>query len=1183
MAATGLLAGDPSRLGDYWPAGRLGAGGQGVVYEAYDSEGTRVAVKVLHADAAADPDLRSRFGKEATAAQRVASFCTARILAVDLEAPKPYIVSEYIEGPSLRTAVTGGRLFAGDDLYRLATAVATALTAIHDAGVIHRDLKPDNVLLGPDGPRVIDFGIAHTLEMSLTATGMVTGTPTYMAPEVFTGQRAGAPADVFSWGAIVVYAANGDDPFRAESLGAVMHKVLATDPELDYVPRTLRPLVAAALSKDPLARPTARELLLGLITGFQGTQAELLTMGSVEAGLLAPGGRADPALGTLAEDAYGFLNPAQRDLVPDLFLRLIGFGEADEIKMRTASRDELLGGRTPEEQAAFDRVLDVFSYLLTTRGDAIGIARPALVQAWPRLRSWVDDEREGLPVHAAIHAAAVHWDDHGRREADVYQGSRLETALRWAATGRRHLTLTELERDFLDACNAATRHRVRRRRLLTVTLATLLVLALVAGTLAVLQTRTVTAQREMLAARLAEASAGKAATEADAMRTTDPVRAMLLSVAAWRLSPTPATRSTLQNAWAQHERTAFTDPDNGGETLRQLTLDGRRLFSVSRKGVRIWDVRTGKRVGGWDDVKIGEQTFRGIALSDSGKRLAVVAGGTIQVWDTTTGRVVARHKLWAQQHFHSIDFGLNDRWLTVHEGQGAELWDTSTGKTVGYKNAPIVDAAYTPAGDLAALTLLTGDGGYQFGLLRLPSGHRVAHWHDSDTCAGTAKAVAFSPDGHTLACGDDSKVTVLDVRTGRPLPYEQIVAWKADGPLRFSPDGRLLWAGSRLVRVADGRPLLTYGGAKEGVGFDGTSLRFLTGETVVGIDVSDVVSPVRLPVPASQATTFSPDGRLLLTHAENASSMVLWDTARRRPLGAPIPVSGDDPFGPASGPVFSGDGRFLAYAGDENMERVRVWDTVKQARVAEIKLPADWTIYSLALNGDGSLLAVGARGMASDYEEGRDKLLVWDVRRGRWSRSIDFKNDVSVVFRPGTPQVALTEGGSNRLLDLSTGREIGPPLGPGRVSDPLLSLDFSPDGGTVAISSSGGVAFWDVRSGARRGPSLNIAAGDIMFSPKGDVAAVVYGDEAQVQLVDVSTPRRLGPPLRLEGTDMPVVTFAAGGAVLRAVDQAGVIHEMPVDPARTAAAVCARAGRTLTLAEWRQYFPGVEPYRDPCK
>ncbi|MEV4186996.1 serine/threonine-protein kinase, partial [Streptosporangium canum] len=335
MGLTALAPGDPVRLGAYRLAGRLGTGGQGIVYEAYDAEGGRAAIKVLHGDVAADPRLRTRFMKEAEAARRVASFCTARILAVDFDAPRPYIVSEFVAGPDLRGAVREGGPYAGDALHRLAIALATALTAIHRAGVVHRDVKPENVLLGPDGPRVIDFGVARTGEMPPTTTGIVAGTPTFMAPEVFVGQRAGPPADVFAWGGVLLFAATGKDPFQAETLGGVMHRVLTIDPDLGAVAGPLRSLMAAALAKEATARPTAHELLTGLLGGeAEDGVAEDLVAGARAAQGVLPAGSGAPALGVVAEEAFAGLSPEAQADAPGVLLRMIGDDSIQSVDYR---------------------------------------------------------------------------------------------------------------------------------------------------------------------------------------------------------------------------------------------------------------------------------------------------------------------------------------------------------------------------------------------------------------------------------------------------------------------------------------------------------------------------------------------------------------------------------------------------------------------------------------------------------------------------------------------------------------------------------------------------------------------------------------------------------------------------------------------------------------------------------
>lgn len=263
-----LGAGDPAELGGYGLLGRLGEGGQGVVYLAADRSGARVAVKWLH------PGVREagRFLREAEAARRVAPFCTAQVLHTGVAAGRPYLVSEYIPGASLRQVVTSEGPRGGAALHRLAIGTATALAAIHHAGVVHRDLTPANVILGADGPRVIDFGVARAFDA--TSTGPPVGTPAYMAPEQFNGETAGPPADLFSWAATMAYAASGRPPFGGETVPATIHRVLTADPGLDGLDGPLREVVLACLAKDPARRPTAEEVVLRLLRPEPGVSAD---------------------------------------------------------------------------------------------------------------------------------------------------------------------------------------------------------------------------------------------------------------------------------------------------------------------------------------------------------------------------------------------------------------------------------------------------------------------------------------------------------------------------------------------------------------------------------------------------------------------------------------------------------------------------------------------------------------------------------------------------------------------------------------------------------------------------------------------------------------------------------------------------------------------------------------------
>ncbi|MFI2489433.1 serine/threonine-protein kinase [Promicromonospora kroppenstedtii] len=306
---TPTAADDPPEIGGYEIRGRLGQGGMGVVYLGATRSGRLLAIKVIHPERTGENEFRTRFRREVSAATRVRSRRTAAVVDFDVDAATPWLATEHVPGPTLAHAIAELGSLPEEAVRELVLGLTEALDAIHREGLVHRDVKPTNVLLGPDGPVLIDLGVvADSDATSLTTTGAQPGTPQFMSPEQARGEAVTTATDVWSLGAVTHLAASGTPPFGTGSLASVTYRIVHEPPALDVVPAGLRGLVAACLAKDPAARPTTAAVLASL-ADLPYVEPEVT--GLTSARLTG----ADTVLGTGSEPARG---PAAPVAAPDL-------------------------------------------------------------------------------------------------------------------------------------------------------------------------------------------------------------------------------------------------------------------------------------------------------------------------------------------------------------------------------------------------------------------------------------------------------------------------------------------------------------------------------------------------------------------------------------------------------------------------------------------------------------------------------------------------------------------------------------------------------------------------------------------------------------------------------------------------------------------------------------------------
>jgi WD40 repeat protein/class 3 adenylate cyclase len=917
------------------------------------------------------------------------------------------------------------------------------------------------------------------------------------------------------------------------------------------------------------------------------------------------------AIARTAEERFEHASEAERRLLRRTFLRLTEPGEGTEDTRRSVPLHELL---PPESAGALDRTVDelVRARLVTVDEGTVQLAHEALIREWPRLRAWLNEDRESLRVHRHLTRSAHAWDSMGRDPGELYRGARLAAALEWAGDGAE---LSAEEQAFLDASRSEqerelrqARRTARRLRGLLSASAVALVVAVIAGVVAYVQ-------RGNARHSAVVAQAGRLAAQSREAAPSHPDLALLLALEAGRRDDSIDSRGALLGAlehaasiraWLQR----FRSPVNASA----FSPDGRLLATTTFDGTTLWDTSTWRPLG--PPLRSAQGGWAGVDFSPDGRTLAIAGGnGRVELWDVSARK--QRRELIDPAAAGSDEPELAvvryspDGTVIAAGGQEANhvtLWSAATGRVAGRPittNRPGSGAqtiAFTPDSKRIAVPGSPGT----VVIWDVATGRRVGR------PIGVGDEVVddaiFARGGRTLIASDDSgAVSVIDVASGRRVGRSLSVGDKPAGALDVSRDGRLLAAG-------------TYEGAV--VVWDmKTGERYGTPLTADTAPLNDVV--------------FSPDGRTLVS--SHRDSAVVWSTNGVQAIGTPLGGASDL----VTDVSFSPDGKRLA-AGRGDGTAVLV-DTETQRQVRRIAVGS--LVTAVAFDSDGKLVAVGTidgKVRLFDARSGAAAGSALDVGTSAlWQLAFDSDGRLAVAVDPnGVEGFNLQRRqGEVQLWDVASRRRVGRPIRPGAGS--VLSLAFNGDGTLLATGSYGGrLDLWDVETHAHHGKPMRVADDGVLsvaFDPSGDLVAG-GGAVGPVRVWRVADQRPAYPPLTGHTGPITGASFDPGGSFLattsifggtRLWDPATGLRygeelagrarpesllpsaDLPpflglrnafspdgkllavggvetramlwdVGPAVWRRRACAIAGRNLTGEEWRLYLPAGTPYRATC-
>ena len=993
------------------------------------------------------------------------------------------------------------------------------------------------------------------------------------------------------------------------------------DIEAGLVEVLLRDLTPVGHHKQPTAahEPGTLPLLShALLATWDLSRGGRLTVADYRAG-----GGIQGAVAASAEEVYADLTPTQRELTRRIFIRLVHVADDTADTRRRVLRSELqLGSSDSDVQPVLDAFIG--QRLITADTDTVEIAHEALLQAWPRLRQWIDADTIGARIHRQLTAAAEEWRDSGRDSSVLYRGGRLSAIEEWVSVSSRRDDLNLLEHAFLDAsivqrerAERLSRRQASRLRAFSAALAALLVVAASLAGLAYQQRSSAVTERDVAISR-------QLAIEADQLRGTDTALATQLSLAAYQIAPTAEATSSLLNSTAAMPVTRLLGPS--GTEMHSVAFSPNATVLATGGGdgaVQLWDLRQPGRPSQFAAPLSVSDAVTSIAFGPGGKVLAVGSrAGGVTLWDVSDPRRPALRgtiPTSAGEIASTVAFSPSYPILaTGSTGGQVRLWDatdpahvTPLGHPLAVGTGSVDSVVFSPNGRVLAAGMANGEiaawtvpqSGAQFGAALVLKA--IAHG---------VNAVAFSPDSRTLAAaGNDNLVRLWTIS------WTQLTATKLPpltGPkswiyaLAFSPDGHSIAAGSAddnayIWNMSSGSltAKLTHPTPLTALAYGRDSNTLVTGDADDIARIWTLPGPVLARSPGSIfSVEFNPDstGRpdrstnevLAVGSAppDGSGQVQMWNVADPgrpvalgAPLTAPDPVDGTVAYGPG--------GRLAAGSGDG---RIQLWD-VRDA-IHPVRLPAPSSalrtaIQNVTFDSTGHLMAAGSTDGTIELWNTASFTQTVPLAVLPYGGTEPSAHDTfAIAFSPdGRLLAAANADGTVRLWDI-TGparpRSLGKPLID--LADAVYQVTFSPDGRLLAASGEDGtVRLWDVtapsrsRLVARLTGTVGIVY-DVSFSPDGRMLATADGDKT-VTLWNIASP---AAPSKLASLTGPAGTvfaavFSPDGTILAAGSQDGTTRLWRATPASAATYVCDTVGAPMTPAEWARYIPGL-PYDPPC-